>query len=68
MLAAIKEQLTDAVQGRYGDVDVSVTLAGVNEIRVSGPWPEKANDVRTEIGALLERVLENLDTTEYLQQ
>ncbi len=66
MLAAVEERLTDAVQGKYGDVDVTVTLAGVNEIRVSGSWTQKATDVRPEVAAMLEQVLENLDTTEYL--
>ena len=66
MLADVERQLTDAVQGRYGDVQVSVTAAVTNEIRVGGSWHEKAPVVREAVGELLGEVMEHLDTTEYL--
>lgn len=66
MLVDVERQLADAVQSRYGDVDVSVTAAGVNEIRLGGAWAEKAPAVREAVGELLSTVMEHLDTSEYV--
>ncbi|WP_034388458.1 hypothetical protein [Deinococcus sp. YIM 77859] len=68
MLAAIEAQLTPLVTAKWGGAEVHVVEARASEIRVEGPWPDKASVVRAWVADCLSEVLETFDPEPYLLQ
>ncbi|MVN89165.1 hypothetical protein GO986_20730 [Deinococcus sp. HMF7620] len=62
VIRALEDEVTAALQGLYGlDTKVIFTVAKAGDIRLAGPFSDKAPAIRAQVGEVLAQAFDNLD-------